>query len=152
MCSFLVLSHMGLSVLPGLECFLSHVREVFGYYLFKYFLRPFLSSPSGTPIMQTLVHLMLSQRSLILSLFLFILLSLFCSAAVISTNLSSSSLIHFSASLILLLIPSSVFFISVIVSFISVCSLNLISSWSVLPFFSFFLTPLLEYNCFTMLC
>jgi len=25
------------------ECFLSHVREISGYYLFKYFLRPFLS-------------------------------------------------------------------------------------------------------------
>ena len=25
------------------DCFLSHVREVFSYYLFEYFLRPFLS-------------------------------------------------------------------------------------------------------------
>ena len=32
---------MGLSVLPGLD-FLSHVREVFNYNLFKYFLKPFL--------------------------------------------------------------------------------------------------------------
>ena len=39
----------------------------------------------------------------------------------ISTVLSSSSLIHSSASVILLWIPSSVFFISVIVVFISVC-------------------------------
>ena len=38
------------------------------------------SSPSGIPIMQMLVHLKLSQRSHRLSLFLFILLSLFCSA------------------------------------------------------------------------
>ena len=32
---------MGLSALPGLDYFLSHVREVFDYNLFKYFLRPF---------------------------------------------------------------------------------------------------------------
>ena len=28
-----------------------HVKEVFSYYLFEYFLRSFLLSPSGTPIM-----------------------------------------------------------------------------------------------------
>ena len=56
-----------------------------------------LSSPSGTPIMQMLVHLMLSQRSLRLSSFLFILFSIFCSTAVISTILSSRSFIHSSA-------------------------------------------------------
>uniref|UniRef100_A0A8C6BAV5 Uncharacterized protein n=1 Tax=Monodon monoceros TaxID=40151 RepID=A0A8C6BAV5_MONMO len=67
-----------------------------------------LSSPSGTPIMRMLC-LMLSQESLRLSSFLFILFSLFCSAAVNSTILSSRSLIHSSASVILLLIPSSVF-------------------------------------------
>ena len=44
-------------------------------------------------------------------LILLILFSLVCSTAVISTNLSSSSLIHSSASFILLLIPSSVFYI-----------------------------------------
>ena len=55
-----------------------------------------------------------------LSLFLFILFSIFCSVAVISTILSFSSLIHSSASVILLLIPSSVFFIPVIALFISV--------------------------------
>ena len=61
-------------ILPGILCFLefvdyflSHVREFFSYYLFKYFLRSFLSSPSGTPIMQMLVHLMLSQWSFRLS-------------------------------------------------------------------------------------
>ena len=71
------------------DYFLSHVQEVFRYYLFIlfYFLTlqycigfaiymnnfsgPFsLSSPSGTPIMQMLLHLMLSQRSLRLSSFL----------------------------------------------------------------------------------
>ena len=34
---------MGLSVIPGLECFLSQFRKNFNYYTFKYFLRPFLS-------------------------------------------------------------------------------------------------------------
>ena len=40
------------------------------------------SSFSWTPVIQMFVHLMLSQRSLRLSSFLFILFSLFCSAAV----------------------------------------------------------------------
>ena len=66
------------------------------------------------------------QRSLRLSSFLFILISLFCSVAVISTTVSSKSLIHSSASVILLSIPSSVFFTSVILFFISVCSLVLL--------------------------
>ena len=55
--------------------------------------------------------------SLRLSLVLLILFTLFCSSEVISTILSSSSLIHSSASDILLLIPSRVFLISVIVLF-----------------------------------
>ena len=67
------------------------------------------------------MHLILPQMSLRLSLVLFILFTLFCSSEVISTILSSSSLIHSSASDILLLIPSRVFLISVIVLFIYVC-------------------------------
>ena len=61
--------------------FLFHVREIFRYYLFKYFLRSFLSS-SGIPLMQIMVHLMLSQKSLRLSPFIFILFLyiLFCSS------------------------------------------------------------------------
>ena len=92
------------------DYFLSHVWEFFRSYLFKYFLKSFLSlsSPSGTPIMQMLVHLVLSQRSLRLSSFLFILFSIFCSVPVISTILSSRSFIH-SASVILLLIASQLF-------------------------------------------
>ena len=59
------------------DCFLSHVRDIFSYYFFKYFLWPFISlSLSETPIMQMLC-LMLSQRSQIL-LFLFILSSVPC--------------------------------------------------------------------------
>ena len=86
----------------------------------------FFSSYSGSPIIQMLVHLVLSQRSLRLSSILFILFSLLCSSAVISTILSSNSLIHSSASIILSLIPSSLFIFLVIVLFISVCSLILL--------------------------
>ena len=78
------------------------------------FLVPFFFSSSyRTPIIRLLVRLMLSQRSLRLSSVLFILFSLFCSVVVISTILSSRSLIHSSASVILLLIPSRVFLISI---------------------------------------
>ena len=83
----------------------------------------FSSSSSGTPIIQMLVCLMLSQRSLRLSSILFLLFSLFYSPPVISTILSSSSLIHCFASVTLLLIPSRIFYISVIVLFITVCLL-----------------------------
>ena len=67
-----------------------------------------------------LVHLMLSQRYLRLSTILFILFSLFCPVVVISTILSFRSLIHSSASVILLSIPSKQFFILFIVLFIIV--------------------------------
>ena len=87
----------------------------------KIFSYPFFFSSFGIPIIQMLVHLILSQRSLRLSSVLLILFTLFCSSEVISTILSSNSLIHSSASDILLLIPSRVFLISVIVLFISVC-------------------------------
>ena len=79
-----------------------------------------LSSPSGTFKMQLLVHLKLFQKSLRPFSFLFILFSLFCPCQLISTNLSSISLIHSFTSCILLLIPSNVFFISVIILFIFV--------------------------------
>ena len=81
----------------------------------------FFSSSSGTPIIQILVHLIWSQRSLRLSSAFFILFTLFWSSEGISTILSSSSLICSSNSDILLLMPSRVFLISVIVLFASVC-------------------------------
>lgn len=57
------------------------------------FLCPFiLSSSSGASMIQMLLCLMLSQSSQRLPSFLFILFSLFCSAPVISTLISSSSL------------------------------------------------------------
>ena len=74
----------------------------------------FLSSSSGTPVIQMLGLLPLSQRSLWLSSFLFIRFSFFLSASLISTILSSTSLILSSASVILLLVPSRVFLISLL--------------------------------------
>ena len=112
---------LGLSFLDLIDYFLSHVGEVFNYNFFKNFLSAFLSSSSGTAMTQTLVHLILAQRSLRLSSILFILFLLFCSSAVICTILSYSSLLCSSASVILLLVPSRVFLISVLVLFISVC-------------------------------
>ena len=72
-CSSLGSSCLGLCFLDLDDYFLFHVREVFSYYLFKYFLGSLfsLSSPSGTPIMWMLVDLMLFQRSLSLSSFFF---------------------------------------------------------------------------------
>ena len=61
-----------LCFLDLVDYFLSHIRKAFSYYLFKYFLRSFLSLFSfWNPIMQMLVPLMLSQRSLRLSSFFF---------------------------------------------------------------------------------
>ena len=70
---------------------------------------PFFLSSSGTPTIQVLGHLTLSQGSLRLSSFLLIHFSFFLSASFIPTTLSSTSLILSSASVILLLGPSSVF-------------------------------------------
>ena len=72
-------------ILPGTLCAswtwltisLFPVREDFGYYLFKYFLRSFLSFPSWIPIMSMLVCLMLSQKLLRLSSVCFVLFFLF---------------------------------------------------------------------------
>ena len=70
--------------------------------------------PSRAPIMQMLVCLLLSERSLRLSSFLFIHFSIFCSAAVISTVPSSGPFICSSASVTLLSIPSCALFLSVL--------------------------------------
>ena len=110
-----------LCLLDLIDYFLFHVGEIFNYISSKIFSYPFFFSSSfGTPIIQMLVCLLLSQRSLKLSSVLFILFTLFCSSEIISTILSSSSLIHSSASDIQL-IPCRVFLISVIVLFVSVC-------------------------------
>lgn len=66
-------------------CFLLWVREVFSYYLFKYNFCPFLSSPSGTHVVQMFLPLMwskssLNQSSFLLSFFLLFAAKLGCSA------------------------------------------------------------------------
>ena len=111
-----------LHFLDLIDYFLSHVREVFNYTLFKYFLRPFLflffflelyiSNVGGFNVFPEVPETVLNSFH---SFFFILLLGSF------STILSSSSLIHSSDSVILLLIPSSVFFISVVMLFISVC-------------------------------
>ena len=111
---FVNLITMGLGVflpdciLPGtlhfldlIDYFLSYIREVFIYFPFKCFFGGSfsVSSPSGTPIMWMLIHLILSQRSLRRSSLkkkknFF---SIFSSVTMISTILSSRSRIHSSA-------------------------------------------------------
>ena len=91
----------------------------------------FLSFSPGTPMIQMLGHLTLSQRSLRLSSLLVILFFLFSSLLHLFLPLSSTSLTLSSASVILLLVPSRVFFISFIALFI-VYWLFFISSRSLL--------------------
>ena len=65
------------------DYFLPCIREIFSYYLFTCVLGSFLCLSSfWDPTVQMLLHCMLSQRSLGLSSFLFILFSLFRSVAV----------------------------------------------------------------------
>ena len=78
----------------------------------------FLSSSSGTPMIRMLGLLTLSQRSLKLFSFLSIHFSFFLSVTLIFTILTSTSLIPYSASVILLLVPSRGFLISFIALFI----------------------------------
>ena len=104
--------------------FLSHVREVLDYCLLKYLLMPFIflfflwdscnSNIGALKVVQCFLRLL--SFLLILS-FSF----LFYSASVISTILSSSSLIHSSASVGQLLVLYSVLLISVFALFITDC-------------------------------
>ena len=89
------------------DYFLPHFREVFNYYLLKYFLMAFLFVfSSRTPVILMLGHLALSQRYLRLSSFLLILLFFFFPLCFISISLSCNTLILSSASVFLLLVPS----------------------------------------------
>ena len=113
----------GLLVPLGIDYFLFHVGEIFNYNLFKNFLIPFLflfffCDPYNSNAGAFDIVLEVSEMTSLSSFHSF---SLFCSSENFSTTLSSSSLIHSSASDILLLIPSRVFLISVIVLFVSVC-------------------------------
>ena len=112
----------------GVFCFELILLSTLGFldiggYLFPHFKNFWLLSTQvfshalsfGTPIIQMLGHLTLSQRFLRLSSFIFFLFSFFfLSASFISIILSSTSLIHSCASVILLLVPSRVLLISVI--------------------------------------
>ena len=120
-----VLAHVRwyLCLLDLSEWFLPHVREVFGSYLFTYFLCPFLCffsfwHPYNMDVGAFKVFSEFSSTVFISSQFF---LPRFCSMSVISTCLSSTSLIPSCASCILLLLASSEFFISVIVFCISPC-------------------------------
>ena len=121
-----------------IDYFLSHVQEVFSYYLFRYFLWPFLSSTSGPLIMSMLVLLILSQRSLRLSSFIFIIF--FCVLFHGSSFHHSVLRVIYSFFCLsyLVLITSSVLFISVCLFFSYFRSLVNISctfSQSLPPFF-----------------
>lgn len=106
---------------------------------------PFFSlpSPTGTPIMQMLVTLMLFNKHLkLFTFFLFFFFNLCCSDWMSSTALSSSWLILCSVLSVLLLNPSTMFFSSVKVLFSFVALIWYLSfcfyltSYSVNPFFS----------------
>ena len=122
MLSLLGWSCLGLSLFPGPGCLMSvffffpQVKELLSYFVSKYFLCLFLSSP-GTPKMWMLLCLMLSQKSLKLPSLLFILFSIQLQwFSILSSRLFIYSLTSFNQ----LLISSSVFLISVIVVLISV--------------------------------
>ena len=114
-----------LCFLDLIDCLLSWVTQLFCCNLLNYLSGLPLSS-SRSPVIWMLVCCVLSRRSLRLSAFIssfFILL-----ITILSFNHFHHSVFHHSsASVILLLFPSSVFYISVIV-FISVCSLVLLLS------------------------
>ena len=86
-----------LCFLDLVDYFLSHIKEIFSYYLFKYFLRSYFSLFFWDPYNVNLGLFNVVPESLRLPSFLFILLSIFCSAAVISTILSSRLFICSSA-------------------------------------------------------
>ena len=96
-----------LCFLDLIDYFLSHIREVFNYNVFKYFLSPFLFlfffwDPYNSNV--SVFNIIPEVSETVLDCFQFF--SLICSVVVICTILSSRSLIHSSASVILLLIPS----------------------------------------------
>ena len=121
---------LGLSVFPGLVCLLLYqIQKVFFHYLFKEVFNFLLfSSPSGTPMIWTLVHLKLSQRLVSLSLFFgfFFLFSSLIECFFL--HMFQISLIWFSASSTLLLRPCKLFFISI--SGFLVSDWNFLCCWS----------------------
>ena len=84
---------LGFSALGGY--FLNHLREVFDYYLLKYFLMPFLFVFFWDTYCSNVGVFNIVQGTLRLSSFLLILFSFFLSASLISTILSTTALILF---------------------------------------------------------
>ena len=122
--------------------------SMFGKFLtmiFKNFLILFLFLFFWDPYNSNVGAFNMSQRSLRLPLILFILFTLFCSLAVISTILSSSSLICYFASDILLLIPSRVFSISVFLLFVSICLFFNSSTSLLIDYFLQFIFKVLDH-------
>ena len=89
MYSSLGLSYMGHSALLGCECFFSHVRGVFGYYHFKYFLRTVFSPFSLRPHYSNDSFNVVPETSETFLISFYPFFSLLCSIALISTNLSA---------------------------------------------------------------
>ena len=98
-----------LSAYLGLDYFLSHAGDIFNYNLFKNFLSPFIflffpwdpnnSNVGAYNIVPKVSEVILNYH----------FSPLFWSSAIIATILSFSSLLHSSASINLLLVPSRVF-------------------------------------------
>ena len=107
---------MKLSALPGLDYFLSNIRELFTQNLFKYFLSPFLFPFFWDPYNSNVGAFIVVPEASGTVLNSFHSFFSLCSVVVISR-----SLIRSSSSVILLLIPSREFLISFIVLFILVC-------------------------------
>ena len=103
-----------LCFLDLINYFLSYVMEVFDYNLFKYFLRPFLSLFFWDPYNSNVGAFNVVPEVSETILNSFHSFSLFCPVAIISIILSSRSLICSSTSVILILIPSRVFLISLL--------------------------------------
>ena len=98
--------------------FLPHFREVFNYYVLKYFLMAFLFVFFWDSYDSNVVVFNIVQEVSEVVLMSFDSFFFFLSALFISTILSSTSLILSSVSAILLLVPSRVLLISVIALFV----------------------------------
>ena len=112
-----------LCLLDLIDYFRYHVGEIFNYNLFKIFLITFIFSfffwdPYNSNV--GAFNMVPEVSETVLRSFYFFF-PLFFSSKVISKIWSSSSRIRYSASDILLLIPSRVFLISVIMLFVSIC-------------------------------
>ena len=100
------------------DYFLPHFREVFNYYLLKYFLMVFLFVFFWDSYDSNVGAFNIVPEVSEIVLILLIHFSFFLSVSFISTILSSTSLILSSASIIQLFVPSRVFLISFIALFI----------------------------------